>query len=75
VFDFPKALSAIADADSRLEQIANQQKITNGLLAMLVLERSFGPDGKSTKFMLSPVEQSTLIALVRTAFTNPVDPS
>lgn len=37
MFDFSKAASAVADLDSRLEQLTNQQKITNGLLALLIL--------------------------------------
>lgn len=68
MFDFPKALSAVGDLDSRLEQIANQGKITNGLLALLVLSTNDSQAGRQTG--LTPSEQAALVALVRTAFTD-----
>lgn len=72
MFDFPKALSAVADVDSRLEQVANQQKITNGLLALLVLaeaNRSAREAPMEGPF-ITPDEQATCIALARTAFND-----
>lgn len=69
MLDFPKALSAIADADSRLEQIANQQKITNGLLALLVLANDMSAIAVNN-VLVTPGERAQLIALVRTAFND-----
>lgn len=75
MFDFPKALSAVNDMDSRLEQIANQQKITNGLLALLTLATADsatvlqGSDRVGgVGHMITPSERAALIMLVRTAF-------
>lgn len=71
MFDFPKALSAIADADSRLEQIANQQRVTNGLLALLcMIEQTRLVHDVPGELVFTPMEHAQLIALVRTAFND-----
>lgn len=70
--DFGKAMSALADADSRLEQVANQQKITNGLLALLVLGQANlkGTNASIGGPLLSEPERVACIALARTAFND-----
>ena len=64
--DIGKAMSAVADLDSRLEQVANQQRLTNGLLALLVL---FASD---PTFKITEQERVTCIAIARTAFNDRV---
>lgn len=70
MFDMEKVAGAVTDLDSRLEQIANQGRITNGLLALLVLNESqaFAPASGS---VLSEQERIACIALIRTAFNDP----
>ena len=53
-------MSAVADMDSRLEQIANQQRVTNGMLALLILTT-----GDLSK--LSNEERTTIEVIARTA--------
>ncbi len=65
VFDMSKVANAVGDLDERLTQIANQGRITNGLLALLVLQN----DPKTTG--LSAQERSACIALARMAFNDP----
>lgn len=69
MFDFPKMLNALSDLDSRFEQIANQQRVTNGLLALLSLQHDRNVMGDQTS-ELGPYERTQLIALVRTAFND-----
>ena len=68
MFDFPKAIAAVGDLDSRLEQIANQGKITNGVLALLVLATDAAND--TGQPVITTSERTALVALVRTAFTD-----
>lgn len=71
MFDLPKAMSAVADLDSRLEQIANQGRIANGLLALLVLNESNKRAEKFQEPMITEQERLACIALARMAFNDP----
>ncbi len=75
MLEFDKIGIMVTGFEQRLEQIANQGKITNGLLALLVLLQDNTKPTQTAQGIwngnLSEQERVSCIALIRTAFNDP----
>ncbi len=69
--DFGKMATAVNDLDTRLEQIINQGKITNGLLALILLSAEGTRKVAGIPQLMSEQERIACIALIRMAFNDP----